>query len=93
MDVLSIEHNFGKEIETSIHQLFNYFCNNINLGQWQIAKACLKSLDSNRKNFKFDFNQILMDLIENPEIYRYFKACSLQSQILTELNCFTQVTY
>lgn len=74
MDVLSIEHNFGKEIETSIHQLFNYFCNNINLGQWQIAKACLKQLDANRKNFKFDFNQILLDLIETPETYRYLNS-------------------
>ena len=70
MDALSIEHNFGREIETSIHQLFNYFCNNINLGQWQIAKACLKQLDANRKNFKFDLNTILMDIIENPELYR-----------------------
>ena len=29
MDVLSLEHYFGKEIETSIQQLFHYFCNNL----------------------------------------------------------------
>lgn len=69
MDVMSLEHNFGKEIETSLHQLFNYFCNNINLGQWQAAKACLKQLELNKNNFKFDLNSVLIDIIENPEFY------------------------
>jgi zinc finger FYVE domain-containing protein 26 len=70
MDVLSIEHYFGKEIETSFQQLFIYFCNNINLGQWQVAKACLKQLDANKKSFKYDFDSVLSDIIDNPEVYR-----------------------
>lgn len=70
MDVLSLEHNFGKEIETSLHQLFIYFCNNINLGQWQAAKACLQQLYANKKNFKLDIETILADLIETPELYK-----------------------
>lgn len=70
MDVLSIEHYFGKEIETSFQQLFIYFCNNINLGQWQVAKACLKQLDANKKSFKYDLDSVLSDIIENPEVYR-----------------------
>ena len=61
MDVLSLGHNFGKEIETSLQQLFIYFCNNVNLGQWQAAKACLKQLEENKKIFKFDFDAILAD--------------------------------
>ena len=28
MDVMLLEHSFGKEIETSLQQLFTYFCNN-----------------------------------------------------------------
>lgn len=69
MDVLSLEHNFGKEIETSIQQLFNYFCNNLNLGQWQAAKACLKQLIIFKKNFQFDLQQVLDDIIQNPQLY------------------------
>lgn len=69
MDVLSLEHYFGKEIETSLQQLFNYFCNNIYIGQWQMAKACLKQLDSNKKIFKFDFTSVLLDIIQKPELY------------------------
>jgi hypothetical protein len=69
MDVMLLEHHFGKEIETSIQQLFNYFCNNFYLGQWQAAKACLKQLLACQKNFKFDMNSLLMNLIENPSCY------------------------
>jgi hypothetical protein len=70
MDVLSIEHNFGKEIETSIQQLFIFFCNNINLGQWQMVKACLKQLHANKKNLKFDLNEALNSIIKNPSSCR-----------------------
>ena len=70
MDVLLLEHNFGKEIETSIRQLFTFFCNNINLGQWQIAKACLKQLHSNKKNLKSDLNEVLNSVVDNPSYYK-----------------------
>jgi hypothetical protein len=69
MDVLSLEHNFGKEIETSIQQLLTFFCNNVSLGQWQLVKACLKQLHSNKKNLKFDLNRMLSGIIENPSLY------------------------
>lgn len=71
MDVLSLEHYFGKEVETSLRQLFNYFCNQINLGQWAAAKACLLQLESNRKNFDFDYRSVLNDLIKSPELYKF----------------------
>jgi zinc finger FYVE domain-containing protein 26 len=69
MDVLSLEHNFGREIETSIQQLFTFFCNNISLGQWQLAKACLKQLYLNKKSFKFDLDEIIHDVVANPQVY------------------------
>ena len=69
MDLMALEHHFGKEIETSTQQLFNYFCNNIYLGQWQAAKACLKQLFSSQTYFKFDLGLFITDLIENPELY------------------------
>jgi hypothetical protein len=70
MDVLSLDHNFGKEIETSLQQLFIHFCNNIKLGQWQAAKACLTQLDANKKSFKFDYDLVILDILQNPEIYK-----------------------
>ena len=72
MDVMLLEHQFGREIETSQHQLFTYFCNNFYLGQWQMAKACLKQLHSSKTNFKFDLTTLLRDVIENPQKYWYF---------------------
>ncbi len=69
MNVMLLEHQFGREIETSQKQLFTYFCNNFYLGQWQAAKACLKQLFECQNNFKFDFRSLLLDLIENPEFY------------------------
>ena len=66
---MALEHHFGKEIETSTQQLFNYFCNHIYLGQWQAAKACLKQLFSSQAYFKFDLSLFVTNLIENPELY------------------------
>lgn len=69
MNVMLLEHQFGREISTSQHQLFTYFCNNFYLGQWQAAKACLKQLHACQTNFKFDLDSLLLDLIEHPEFY------------------------
>jgi hypothetical protein len=66
-NALSLEHSFGKENETSNQLLFVYFCNNIQLGQWQSAKALLKQLETNKLNLKFDLSSVLQDIIENPE--------------------------
>ena len=69
MDVMSLEHNFGNEYQTSIKQLFQFFCNNLNLGQWESAKACLDQLISSQDVLKFDFNQLLTDIILDPTLY------------------------
>ena len=70
MDVLSLEHQFGNETETSIQKLFIFFCNNIRLGQWQLAKACIKQLEFSKKSFNFNLNDILNDIIDNPTNYK-----------------------
>lgn len=69
MDVMSLEHNFGNEFQTSIKQLFQFFCNNFNLGQWESAKACLDQLISSNEILKFDLNQLLTDIILDPTLY------------------------
>ncbi len=69
MDVLSIEHSFGNEFQASIKQLFKFFCNNINLGQWEAAKACIDQLLANNDVLKFNFNELIVDIILNPPVY------------------------
>lgn len=69
MDVLSLQHEFGDEYQTSIKQLFIFFCNNIHIGQWQQAKAALEQLLVNKECFKFDLNNLLIDIIQNPDAY------------------------
>ena len=69
MDVMSLEHNFGNEFQTSIKHLYQFFCNNLSLGQWESAKACLDQLIINKASLKFDFNQLLIDIILNPTLY------------------------
>jgi hypothetical protein len=69
MDVMSIEHNFGNEHQTSIKQLFVFFCNNISLGQMDAAKACIEQLISNSAILSVDFNRLLIDIISNPSSY------------------------
>ncbi len=54
---------FGNEYQTSIKQLFQFFCNNISLGQWESAKACLDQLISSKDVLKLDLNQLLTDII------------------------------
>ncbi len=66
---MSLEHNFGNEFQTSIKQLFQFFCNNLNIGQWELAKSCLDQLMLNNDNFNFDINQLLIDIIVNPTLY------------------------
>ncbi|RNA16342.1 zinc finger FYVE domain-containing 26-like [Brachionus plicatilis] len=67
MDILTLDHNFGKEIETSANQLFNFFCNNVNLGQWQIAKTCLKQLIQDKKLLFVNFDSVFSSIIKHPE--------------------------
>lgn len=72
MDVMSLEHSFGNEFQTSIKQLFQFFCNNISIGQWELAKACLDQLIVVNKdviNHQIDLNQILIGIILNPTLY------------------------
>lgn len=85
MDVLSLEHYFGKEVETSLRQLFNYFCNHVNMGQWAAAKACLLQLESNRKNFDFDYSSVIDEIIKTPELY-WFVSVITPFKLYFDLN-------
>jgi hypothetical protein len=66
MDLMSLEHNFGNEYQDSLKHLFTFFCNNISLGQWEAARACLDDLLASKDA---QFKSLLLDIIANPAIY------------------------
>lgn len=72
MDILALNHNFSKEIESSTNKLFIFFCNNVKFGQWQLSKICLKQLIEEKKTLSINFDEIFWSIIKNPEIYWYY---------------------
>lgn len=63
-------HPFGDEEEVSKIQLFVALCNHLQLGQWELARACILSLYA-QKEEKFDstlpaVDDLLKALVENP---------------------------
>ena len=66
-----LEHPFGRENEVSLRQLFNFFCNNLQLGQWELARACIDELHGQRELLQVSVRDKLRSIAENPYGYRY----------------------
>ena len=64
------EHPFGRENEVSLRQLFKFFCNNLYLGQWELARACVKELHQQRELLGLSIQDVLKDVAQNPYGYR-----------------------
>ncbi|KAL5009258.1 hypothetical protein ScPMuIL_014839 [Solemya velum] len=57
----------GKEREYSMKLLFKFFCNNLYLGQWELARACLKQLHEESSLIDGSkITDILTDIAEYP---------------------------
>ncbi|XP_076098495.1 uncharacterized protein LOC143068375 isoform X2 [Mytilus galloprovincialis] len=56
----------GKETEHSIKLLFKFFCNNLFLGQWELARSCIARLNDEKAWLKADIRKILTDIIYYP---------------------------
>lgn len=57
----------GKERDYSMKLLFKFFCNNLYLGQWELARSCIKQL--HEEAFLKDganITDILIDVAEYP---------------------------
>ncbi|XP_069118425.1 uncharacterized protein [Argopecten irradians] len=57
---------YKEERRYSVKRLFRYFCNNLNLGQWEVARTCLHQLHHESKLIGRNIREILRDIIENP---------------------------
>ena len=58
-------HPFGRENEVSVKQLFQTFCINLNLGQWECARACIKELHEQHELTDLNIKSVLTDLVRN----------------------------
>lgn len=56
----------GKETEHSIKLLYKFFCNNLFLGQWELARSCIARLNDEKAWLKVDIRNILTDIINYP---------------------------
>ena len=71
-------HPFGQEEEVSRQQLFVAFCNHLHLGQWELTRACGKTLLERYGKGAWpepDVRKVLEAVVEHPFDCRY---CSLE---------------
>lgn len=66
-----VNHQFDRENEVSLEQLFTSFCNHVTLGQWELARVCLRGLYERRKQLEKPLKEVLRALIDQPTLVRY----------------------
>ncbi|XP_078590684.1 zinc finger FYVE domain-containing protein 26-like isoform X2 [Branchiostoma floridae x Branchiostoma japonicum] len=59
-------HPFGREEAVAVSQLFVCFCNNVSLGQWELARACVEQLHRCREKTPCDIQDILKAIAQHP---------------------------
>ena len=64
-------HPFGKEEQVSRQQLFVAFCNNLYLGQWELARACAQrlaklSFRTNESDENLNITEVLKAVVRYP---------------------------
>eukprot|EP00058_Branchiostoma_floridae_P025167 XP_002610657.1 hypothetical protein BRAFLDRAFT_65848 [Branchiostoma floridae] len=59
-------HPFGREEAVAVSQLFVCFCNNVYLGQWELARACVEQLHRCREKTPCDIQDILKAIAQHP---------------------------
>jgi len=69
MSVLEIRHEFVDVDARNLEQLYQTFCNQIHLGQWELAKTCLQILHQKRLQLNTNLEEFLTDIIRNPTAY------------------------
>ncbi|XP_077991490.1 zinc finger FYVE domain-containing protein 26-like [Glandiceps talaboti] len=68
-------HPFGKEEAVSAEQRFRFFCNNLRLGQWELARSCIKQCQSHQNEVsKTTIKDILNTAVECPYECSYGSA-------------------
>ncbi|XP_070571338.1 zinc finger FYVE domain-containing protein 26-like isoform X2 [Ptychodera flava] len=67
-----MSHPFGNEAVVSTEQCFLFFCNNLSLGQWELASSCVTQLTEQTKGLRLtNVKDILKTVIECPYACSY----------------------
>lgn len=61
-----VAHPFDREEEDSLQQLFISFCDHLTLGQWELARLCLRGLFEQRNTLNKPLKEILRAIIDQP---------------------------
>ena len=56
----------AKEKEHSVQLLYKFFCNNLYLGQWELARACISRLHVEKQLISTEIRDVLLDIVEYP---------------------------
>ena len=68
-----ITHPFDEENHVEIEQLFTFFCNCLTLGQWELARVCLRDLFQKQKKLGKPFKDVVRAVIDQPHVCRYYR--------------------
>ena len=60
------------EASLSSRLLYKFLHNNLRVGQWELARACIGTLLKEGGNCREIFGQLLRNIVDEPLLYRYF---------------------
>jgi hypothetical protein len=60
------------EASLSSRLLYKFLHNNLRIGQWELARACIGTLLKQDGNCGEIFAQLLKNVVDEPLLYRYF---------------------
>lgn len=67
-------HPFGREAETSLQDLFKYFQRALQLGEWELASACVPQLLSSSGGLSEKLKDIIKAVICHPHSLRWVSS-------------------
>ncbi len=59
------------EASLSSQLLYKFLYNNLRVGQWELARACIETLLLQDRNCGETFAQLLRNIVDEPLLYRY----------------------
>lgn len=63
-ELLAHKYHFGREHEASIQLLFRSFCNNLYIGQFELARASIKELHQQRSFLKYHVKDVFSKALD-----------------------------
>jgi hypothetical protein len=68
---LLLDRRSTSEASLSSQLLYKFLYNNLRVGQWELARACIETLLQQDGNYGETFAELLRNVVEEPLLYRY----------------------